>query len=148
MSSKSEAKSEMTNEQKAAIFGYNLKMLREARGLTQPELAKIIDASQPTIHRAETGQPTSGSFKTAIASYFGKSVLWMVQQHEPHEYYPDKPIDQSALDKIKNEAKAEAKIEAKIEILQDQLRLMQDHLQECRTRLNWYDQNILEHLQK
>ncbi|SNS89945.1 DNA-binding transcriptional regulator, XRE-family HTH domain [Sphingomonas laterariae] len=37
-------------------IGANIRRLREARGLTQAELAKAIDANRNTISRIECGQ--------------------------------------------------------------------------------------------
>lgn len=52
-----------------------IKQLREERGLTQIELAKILKISNTTLSQYETGaRVPSDDIKTALADYFGVSL--------------------------------------------------------------------------
>lgn len=61
------------------IFGRRLKELREERGLSQRQFAKIIGTSQPNLQRWEKGQFEPDQKTTIIiAEYFGVTIDYLL----------------------------------------------------------------------
>lgn len=68
-------------EDVAKRFGINLKQLREEKGLTPTELAKLTGILRPNIHRYETGKvdpQLSSALNIAIA--LGVSIERMLEE--------------------------------------------------------------------
>ncbi len=61
------------------IFGQRLKELREEKGLSQRQFAKIIGTSQPNLQRWEKGQFEPDQKTTvAIAEFFGVTTDFLL----------------------------------------------------------------------
>jgi transcriptional regulator with XRE-family HTH domain len=65
------------------MLGEKIKELREARGITQEELAVAMSLSRPTITKYETGERTPDLITaTRVAEFFGISLDHLVG-HKP-----------------------------------------------------------------
>ena len=67
-----------------SIFGANLKKYRELHGLSQQDLAALLDTTKQVISRYETGQ-RDPKISTAVeyAQKLNVSLLWMLNLEEP-----------------------------------------------------------------
>lgn len=68
----------MTTPKKYHVVNHRLKDLREARALSQKEIAKAIDRSPMTYYQYESGRRNpSDIIKKRIANFFGVSVEYI-----------------------------------------------------------------------
>lgn len=59
-------------------FGEKLKQLREENGISQDDIAKLLNLHRGTISKYETGSLSADDdIKKRIADYFGVSLDWM-----------------------------------------------------------------------
>lgn len=65
-------------------LGRNVRRLRKAAGLTQPQLAKKSGVSRPTIANLETGYATTASLETAerLAAALGVPLWELTTDHK------------------------------------------------------------------
>lgn len=68
---------------KQNVFGKNLKMLRDEKGIGQVALAEALNVSKGTISLWENGvkEPKMSSLIT-IADFFGCSIDWLTGREE------------------------------------------------------------------
>lgn len=91
-------------ENLAATIGKNISSLRKAKGLTQLELASEIHYSDKSISKWELGYTCpSIDILMDFASYFGVSVDYLTQEHEPESaekvIHADEKKDPQAINK-------------------------------------------------
>ena len=58
-------------------IGQRVRMLREERGLSRPELARAVKMKTTTLQTLEEKPQKSSKFLVALANYFGVSVEWL-----------------------------------------------------------------------
>lgn len=69
--------------------GRNIRAAREARGLTQRNLAKLINIDGQDVSRYETGRVLPKPTRLAeIAKTLGRDVHWFYMEHDDEEPEP------------------------------------------------------------
>ena len=82
----------------AKIFGENLVREREARGLSQPQLGKLVKKTGLTVHRWETAKTWPGPAEIeALARVFGVKAWDLLSPHRPNRKKMTDPRIREAL---------------------------------------------------
>lgn len=79
--------------------GQRIKAEREAKGLTQEQLAKMVGSSQSTIASLERRGSKSSAVLAKIAAALGLNALWLAEKKGPKYLNdaPELPPDEAAL---------------------------------------------------
>lgn len=72
-----EARSESDMDSSQKLLGKRLRKAREDKGLTQKDLAKLVDMSVPMLSRIETGRALTTKYLASLADCLDVSADWL-----------------------------------------------------------------------